>query len=649
MRTALILLLVVVLAVAAWLFLSPTQPHPITPTEPGLANEAPPLPAGALGDPAGAGRPTPGGSTLDRERTDASLPTPAELAGAIGGLVLDPGGLPLPGATVVFLRRSASGAFLLGLDHTAPMDRILRTDAQGRYNVTDLPAGGAWDLCAWHPDFCFTTGPAVSGQIGAAQDLPPIQLSDGYIVEGTTVDMQGNPIAGAIVDFALQGWQPADPAAPSDALGRFFRTESEADGSFQFSGMGDGAWSLRARSAGHGDGWIPSVLLLPRQQLAPLRVVLGPEFPLSGLVRALEGGAPVPGAIVSLEPSAAAGGPEFAVASGADGAFAFSGVPEGGWMLSARCPGYLPSRPMKLDSVARNDLLIELEAIGGIRGRVVDAQGRVPAGATLQLWDTQRGNPPFQPLDLMQPVTDPEGKFNFLLTDPGTFVLLVRAEGCAPVWTDLFQAQPQGRDLGEIRLSAAAGVAGRLVAAQDQSPIAGALVSVRSASWDPSQAGNPFAEMLIGATDVPPVEGRTGPDGRFELTGLALLPSLLVFEHAGIVTQSLHLQPTAGTRLDLGDVSAESASSLTVIGLNQDGEPLAGGNVVLQRDEAGLNQTTHLLDASGRARIGGLPAGDWWVSVVEGGGLFGLSSKPQRLWLAAGAHEELELRIEPIR
>jgi hypothetical protein len=649
MRIALLLVLVGVLAVAAWLFLSSPQPPALTPAESGLTNEGPPAPAAGLPGPDGATQQEPNRTDLNREGATSGAPELAELAGRIGGLVLDPGGNPLPGASVVFLRRSASGAFLLGLDHTAPMDRVLRTDADGRYTVADLPAGGTWDLCAWHPEFCFTTGPAISGLAGAPQELPPIQLGDGYIIEGTTMDMQGNPIAGAVVDFALQGWQPVDPASPSDPLGRFFRTESAEDGSFQFSGMGDGAWSLRARSPGRGDGWIPAVILLPRQQVPPLRVVLGPEFPLSGLVRSLDGGKAVAGALVSLQASAAAGGPEFSVTSGADGAFAFSGVPEGSWLLGARCPGYLPSRPIKIDSVERSDLLIELEAIGAITGRIVNAQGRVPAGATLELWSTQRGSPPFQPLDIVQPVQDSEGKFSFQLAEPGTFVLLARAEGCAPQWTDLFQAQPRGRDLGEIRLLAAASVRGRLIAEQDQSPIAGALVSLRSSTWDPSQQGSPFAELLIGATDVPPVEARTGADGRFELKGLPILPCLLVFEHPGIVTLSQPLQPTAGTDQDLGEVGAQAASSLTVRGFDQNGEPLAGGNVVLQRDEVGLNQTTHLLDAAGRARIGGLPSGDWWVSVVEGGGLFGLSSKPQRLWLAPGAHQELELRVEALR
>lgn len=650
MRSALVLVLVAILAVAAWLFLSPTDPAPVDPASSGSSSLTKPDAGDPLAQGAGS---APNASDLDRDTApsnagDGGAAESVALAGRISGQVLDPGGNPLPGANVAFLRRSAAGAFLLGLDHTAPVDRQLQTDAQGRYFVSDLPAGGAWDLCAWHPDFCFTAGPAVSGLAESAQELPPIQLGDGYLVEGVTVDEQGSALAGVTLDFYLEGWQPLDASAPADPFGRFFRTESEADGSFQFSGMGDGAWTLRARSEGRGDGWVHAVLLLPRQQVPPLRVVLGPEYPLSGVVRT-PAGAPVSGAAVSLRPTAAGTGPAFEMPSDAEGRFRLRGVPEGAWTLSASCAGYLPARPQELDAAARADLLLELQPIGGIRGKVLSAQGQPLLGATLQLWSTMRGNPPFQPLEQFQTVSDPAGQFEVLLSEPGTFVLLIRAEGFAPVWTPLFQAHPDSMDLGELRLSPAARAQGKLVAAHDQSPIAGARISVRSPSWDPTQAGNPFAAMLLDATDVPPVTGRTGADGSFSLGGLPLMPCLLVFEDAGIVTLSVPLQPAAGAQQDLGELRAQAASTLIVRGLDQDGNPLAGGTVLLQRDEAGLNQTTHMLDADGRARIGGMPSGDWWISVVEGGGLFGRTSERQRLWLAPGAREELELRLEAPR
>jgi len=648
MRIALALLLVAILAAAAWIFLSPTKPAPADPG--GAAGAAAQSPQAGDPLPSGAGAAA-SGNGLDRDAADsagAGSPEPAELAGRVSGVVLDPGGNPLPGANVAFLRRSAGGAFLLGLDHTAPVDRQLQTDAQGRYFVSDLPAGGSWDLCAWHPDFCFTAGPAITGLAGSAQELPPIQLGDGYVIEGVTVDEQGGPLGGVTLDLYLDGWKPLDADAPADPFGRFFRGESAADGSFQFSGMGDGAWSLRARSAGRGDGWIHAILLLPRQQVPPLRVVLGPEYPLSGVVRT-PAGAPVNGAAVSLQPAAAGSGPSFETLSDAQGQFSLIGVPEGGWILNATCAGHLPARPQELDGSPRSDLLLELAPIGGIRGKVVSAQGSPLPGATLQLWSTMRGNPPFQPLDRFQTVSDPAGQFEFLLSEPGTYVLLVRAEGMAPLWTALFQAHPDSQDLGEVRLSPAASAAGRLVAAHDQSPIAGARISLRSTTWDPSQAGNPFASMLLDATDVPPVIGRTGADGTFSLGGVPLMPCLLVFEDAGIVTLSVPLQPSAGARQDLGDLQAHAASALAVRGLDQDGNPLAGGTLLLQRDEAGLNQTSHMLDADGRARVGGLPSGDWWVSVVEGGGIFGRTSERRRLWLAPGAVEEMELRLEAPR
>lgn len=650
MRIALLLLLTVLVSATLWLFLFSPTPAPPPPVEIGAETGQPT----AAGDPLSA--PEAGVASADPgilRNTSGDLTTDpsgeeVKRAGAISGLVLDPGGNPLPGASVAFLRRAPNGAFLLGLDHTAPVDRLLRTDSRGRYSVADLPAGGSWDLCAWHGEFCFATGSAVDGLAETAQELPPIQLGDGYVVEGRVTDEQSTPLVGVALDFRMEGWQPLDAAAPTDPLGRYFQTVSEDDGSFQFSGMGDGAWTLRARLAGRGDGWIHPVVLLPRQQAPSLNVVMGPEFPLSGVTRTSEG-QPLPATRVNLEPSMPGLGPGFDLASDAEGRFSFRGVPEGAWILTARHPGFLPARPVELDGSARTDLVLELSAIGAITGKLLARDGRAPASATIQLWSAIRGVPPYQPLEVIQNVSDPEGNFELALADPGTFVLLIRAAGHAPAWSPLFQAHPQATDLGTIRLRAAASVAGRLVAEPDLSPVAGARITVRSPAWDPTQAGGPFAALMTDATDVPPVTSRTAADGSFALEGLPLMPCLLVFEHSGVVTHTLTLQLAEGERQDLGEVRAQAASSLTILGLDEDGTPLSGGNVLLQRDEAGFDQSTHLLDAEGRARIGSLAEGDCWISVIEGGGLFGRSSPRQHLWIAPGTHQNLEIRLEAPR
>jgi hypothetical protein len=67
---------------------------------------------------------------------------------------------------------------------------------------------------------------------------------------------------------------------------------------------------------------------------------------------------------------------------------------------------------------------------------------------------------------------------------------------------------------------------------------------------------------------------------------------------------------------------------------------------MLSTSEYGLGQINRLLDARGEARMSGLAPGDYWVSAIEGGGLFGRVSKPVKIWLGAGEVMEVEVRLE---
>jgi len=638
-RAGLGILLAALLAFALWLIWSDgAGPGAADPTAADASSEPPaPAPDAAAG--AVPATPAPDGVARSAVAADGAESAAIPRAGAITGLVLDPAGHPVGAAAVAFLRREQAAAFSFGADTHAPLDRLLRTDREGRYRVHDLPAGGAWNLVAWHEEFSFTHGPAVTGTAGAPQDLPPIRLDDGFVLTGVVVDFEDRPVAGARVEFALDGVDE-----PSDPLGRSFVQISAEDGAFTFSGLGNGAWSLRARHPGLAEGWLHPLVLLPGREIPALQVRLGTEYPLAGRVISTAGG-PVADAEVVL----AADGPDrdrrLSARSAADGRFELHGAGEGSWTLTAQRPGFLPSRPLALESESRADLTLELQPIGGALLRVRGPGGAIPAEARAELWKTMRGQPPFQPTGEQAADADAEGRVRMEVREPGTYVLLVRARGCAPAWSELFHVSPQQMDLGELHLQTAGSVTGRLVQHQDCSPIAGASVSLRSLQWTPEQDQGPFAALLADATDIPPAGALTGADGSFRLEPLAILPAMIVIEHPGIARVRVPVQPAPGREIALGEVRAGPAATLRVQGLDPEGRPLAGGSLLLQREEQGLSQSTHLLDAAGAITLTGLESGDWWVSVIEGGGIFGRMSPRQRVWLPAGGEQEVELRV----
>jgi hypothetical protein len=639
MRAGLGILLAALLAFALWMVWSDGE-GPATPD---------PAAAAASGKPA-ATAPNPAAGTVPAAPTSEALarsPVAAgdaafatiPHAGVITGLVLDPAGHPVEDAAVAFFRREQSAAFSFGVETQASLDRLLRTDREGRYRAHDLPAGGSWNLLAWHEEFSFVHGPAVTGSSGAPQELPPIRLDDGFVLAGVVVDFADRPVVGALLEFALDGVDE-----PTDPLGRRFVQTSAADGTFTCSGLGGGVWSLRARHPGLAEGWMHPLVLLPGQAIPALQVRLGAEYPLAGRVISSAGG-PVADAEVLLAADATDRGRRIITRAAADGSFELHGAGEGRWTLTAQRPGFLPSRPLTLESESRADLTLELQPIGGALLRVLGPGGAIPAEARAELWRPMRGQPPFQPTGEPAAKADAEGFVRMQVREPGTYVLLIRALDCAPAWSELFHVSQQQINLGEYPLQPAGSVSGRLVRQQNGSPIAGASVALRSLQWTPAQNEGPFAALLADATDIPPAAALTGTDGSFRLESLAILPALIVIEHPDFARVRVPVQPAPGREIALGEVRADAAATLRVHGLDPGGQPLAGGSLLLQREEQGLSQSTHLLDAAGRVTLTGLESGDWWVSVIEGGGIFGRMSPRQRVWLPAGGEEEVELRV----
>lgn len=609
---------------------APAPTPAATSTEPLAAPHAP----GALTGPAGDGP----------QRTSAPPAAGATLparSGAIRGRVLDPAGRPVEGATVAFHRRDDAAAFAFAFDPNSPVDARLATDADGTFVARDLAADGAWDLLAWHPDYALVVGPAAHGLAEGEQDLPPIRLSDGFVLAGTVSDQQKQPLAGVSIELAFDGL-PAQTEAVDAPSGLRLHSVSDATGGFEFLGIGAGSWTLRARLAGHAEAWLRPLTFFEGQAVPDANVTLGPERPVNGVVVSTTG-APVAEAILRLQREPIGAGMEFLARSDAEGRFAFSGVGEGAWQLAVERAGHLPPPPQRIGPGDGAGLRLELTPLGAVHGRAQAVTVRGPF--TAEFWLTSRGHPPFRPTGAAAVPIPANDVFTLDAPGPGTFVLLIRAPGCAPAWSPMFQVGPQVCELGTIALEPGASVRGRLLD-EAGGPVAGALVRGRAADWRSETASQPFGALLADFTDAPPAETLTGPDGSFLLTDLSPLVGSLSFESPAIATWTQPVLLTLGRESDLGELRVAAAGVIEVIGLRADGEALAGGTVLLQRDESGLGLVTRLLDARGRARLGGLASGDWWVSVVDGGAVFGVSSQRQRVWLAPGSVQQVEIRLE---
>lgn len=171
--------------------------------------------------------------------------------------------------------------------------------------------------------------------------------------------------------------------------------KTEADGTFRFSGIAPGRYSLAGRL---GDqiarcDLIPGRLQLSvGQEVSGLRFQLQPGGSISGLVLEETGETTLAGVKVSVIPLKVDGSPDpQETTTDASGRFSVGGLEIGGYLITASTDHYsMDGTDFEENCVAINQITsvttnIRLKPNIGITGRVVDAAGSPIAGATVEI------------------------------------------------------------------------------------------------------------------------------------------------------------------------------------------------------------------------------------------------------------------------
>jgi RNA polymerase sigma factor (sigma-70 family) len=180
-------------------------------------------------------------------RKETPLP-PSEKGTTVSGRVLDPDGKPAPGAPVYLVGRKKDGV-------EAKPQRIATTDADGRFtfDARRAPAGLRGAVLV-------ATAPGAAPDWGTLNEPGPemtLRLTGDVPIRGRLLDLEGKPVAGALVKVVSVGafrdgnlqpafnamklnpeWLSFDkriiPFAPAFA----FQTRTAADGRFTLTGLG---------------------------------------------------------------------------------------------------------------------------------------------------------------------------------------------------------------------------------------------------------------------------------------------------------------------------------------------------------------------------------------------------------------------------
>lgn len=226
-----------------------------------------------------------------------------------------------------------------------------------------------------------------------------LRMARGHAIEGTVVDEEGAPIAGASVEarnniqrvashWGIRHPAAADARVTTDAKGRF-----RLDGLLPLSGVTRigprgsrgpsfrSGWRLKASKAGHAVGHSPLAEVGPGLPTPDVRIVLARAGSLAGLVTDAEGTA-LPDVWLRWDPSAPTprrpGVPRHRTQAGSDGRFTLTGLPSGhAGRLVVEGSG-APTHTLATTPLAPGEdrtLTVVLPDGAVLRGRLVDEAG----------------------------------------------------------------------------------------------------------------------------------------------------------------------------------------------------------------------------------------------------------------------------------
>ncbi len=368
------------------------------------------------------------------------LPPPVDLEACdrdldLFGVVVDPEGRPVPGATVESFRRPAEMLYDLPpeLRSSREAGPSTRTARDGTF-VLRLERGARVHLRVDAPPFAETTL-----QHRPAGARLRVVLRPGTTLRLTVRDDAGAPVAGVPVQLH----RPAE--LPLPLIDRRTVTDPQGRCTFHRLTAGPAALGVDHPALGLPE---PRGVRIAEAGEQTLEVVLPRGRVVAGEVRDASSGAPIPGAVVRFDPMTAPRG-----TTDPEGAFSvagWSGGPEDALHIGAA--GFATARvpvPEEGPVVAR------LSPATVVRGRVQDAHGRPLPGARALLTRTPTG---------ALALSGEDGGFRLAGDLGGRFpILAVSAPGHGSAFRPLRRGDAPEVDLGDIRLPAGRTIHGTVV------------------------------------------------------------------------------------------------------------------------------------------------------------------------------------------
>ena len=548
-----------------------------------------------------------------------TLLRPAAPSGALTGLVRDNLGNPVPDAVVRVYPAIPPGQ---RDRNVSPIADEVRTNTEGRFHVS-VPIGEDLTVQAEHHGFA-TADPIehIRSRPGV-EELPPLVLRVGRVLRGRVQEEAGPAIAGAVVQVRRSAANPLVAAAVS---GRIWQTTTDGNGGFVFRSLPEAEFRVQVTPPAPWAQWA-------RDEVTPsgdeLLVQVRRGTGVSG--RVLDAvGRPLAEVSLCLLPEDGDGVPTRA-ASAADGTFRFQAMPQGSYRLrvsAAGCqstelsPLVLGDAPKALDAITLRSrprvrvLLATPEAARPTEARI-EFLAATPTGAL--------GAVGLPPVDVR--VVD--GQAVLPGPEPGSYALLVQADGLAPAVSGVLHATDTGADQElVVPMTPGARIRGKVLTAAGE-PASQLLVE----AWPTQFLADRTPDFLRHAM-VPTVlrpRAFTNANGVFVLGGLG--PGrweLSVRGEGALPGAPESVEVRAGADWELPrPLRLLDGAAVEGVAVDPDGIPLRGSEIELVPrlgDDAPATSSQGCApatgqrcrtDANGRFALRGVPPGAYWISTAR--------------------------------
>lgn len=552
------------------------------------------------------------GETLDPTTNTLYLQPGGKLAGKVTG----PDGKPMEGA---FVSAAPAEGNLFAMFRDTGNER---TDATGHYVLDGLPAGTRYNVTARKSGLTDGEAGPIAVEAGTDRQDVDLKLESGAALTFRLVTVDDTPVSETDVRV--------DPGGERRGRGRAGARMALAgisqeqivpgpQGKFTVKNLEPGSFDVTVSPADGADIVKEAVVLKNGEtvDLGTLRVRESKS--ISGRVTDSNGEA-VANASIGTFWMESGRGKMRETRSRADGRYKLAGLgdePLGDVWVNA--DGFAP---LQKDGLVPGDTSANftLERMGVVTGRVLLPEGAAPvafkveAHAEAKAGEERPGMRVVVNRGAPEPnrvFSDPQGNFRLESVPPGMVTIEARADGYAPTRKSGIDVRADAvAEAGTLTLSPGRTVRGRVLAAKDDLPVAGATVSLSRAQG--------FAMRM--ASEDQEAAAITGIDGAFTIAGLESRTYTVAATQPDYSTNNGRVEVPADADVDDFVIRLSKGGILTGTVRDAQKQPVAGASILIAKIPMGGAPQTVSTGPDGRYTVEKMAPGDYVVMRQNPGG-----------------------------